>query len=240
MRALVFVLFAATLAAAGCSKKETPAGATTAAPTTPAPTAQGLTGTVAEAMDASNYTYLRLTTASGEVWAAIPVTQVKVGETVTIASPMRMENFESKSLGRTFDVIMFGGGLAGAGAGAPGALPAGHPTEPAAAPEAIAIERAPGGKTVAEIFAQKAALANQQVTLRAQVVKATSGVLGKTWLHVRDGTGAEGTDNDVTVTTTDRAAVGDVVTITATLRLDRDIGAGYAYPVLLEEATLAR
>ena len=62
------------------------------------------------------------------------------------------------------------------------------------------VAKADGGKTVAEIFAEKDALANQQVTLRGKVVKINAGVMNMDWLHVRDGSGAEGT-NDLTVTT---------------------------------------
>jgi len=236
-----FVLALAVLAAAGCNKKEAPpaAPAPTAA-TVAAPAADGdVTGTVAETMDAANYTYLRLTTASGDVWAAIPTSKVTVGQSVTLKNPMRMENFESKTLGRTFDVILFAGALGGDEAQAQAALPPGHPTAPQADPGDVKVERAPGGKTIAEIFAGKAALKDQQVTLRGKVVKFTGKVLGKNWLHLRDGTGAEGVDNDLTVTSTDVAAVGDVVTVSGVVHLDRDIGAGYAYPVLIEDAKVA-
>jgi len=62
-------------------------------------------------------------------------------------------------------------------------------------------------------------------------------VLGKNWLHLKDGSGKPGSD-DLTVTTTQHAAVGDVVTIKGVVHLDRDFGSGYSYAVLIEEALL--
>ena len=41
---------------------------------------------------------------------------------------------------------------------------------------------------------------NQEVTVRAKVVKYNGGVMGKNWLHIRDGSGEAG-NNDLTVTT---------------------------------------
>jgi hypothetical protein len=63
--------------------------------------------------------------------------------------------------------------------------------------------------------------------------------MGKNWLHVRDGSGSKAAkDNDLTVTTDVVAKVGDVVTVTGTVSVDKDFGAGYAYPVIVENAKL--
>jgi len=58
-------------------------------------------------------------------------------------------------------------------------------------------------------------------------------------LHIQDGTGDRtlGT-HDLTVTSDGIAAVGDVVTITGTVAVDEDFGAGYIYPVLIENASV--
>ena len=62
-------------------------------------------GEVLEVRDAAPYTYLRLKTGTGETWAAVTAAPVKKGEQVTIANAMVMENFESKSLKKTFDKL---------------------------------------------------------------------------------------------------------------------------------------
>ena len=69
-------------------------------------------GKVAEAMDSGGYTYLRIDDGSAAgVWAAIPPTQVAVGDQVTLQDGTAMENFPSNTLNRTFETIIFSSGL---------------------------------------------------------------------------------------------------------------------------------
>jgi hypothetical protein len=58
-------------------------------------------------------------------------------------------------------------------------------------------------------------------------------------LHLRDGSGtaAENT-NDILVTTGIEAKLGDVVTVKGVVRTDKDFGSGYAYKVIIEEASI--
>lgn len=118
-------------------------------------------------------------------------------------------------------------------------VPADHPVaQPAAEVDLTGIVKAEGGKTVAEIFGEKDALAGQKVTVRGKVVKTNAGIMGRNWLHVRDGSGDEGT-NDLTATTAaDLPAVGTTVVLTGTLALDQDFGMGYQYPVIVQDAEL--
>jgi hypothetical protein len=73
------------------------------------------------------------------------------------------------------------------------------------------------------------------------VVKFSPSIMGKNWVHLRDGTGAkaDGT-NDLLVTTNELAKVGDVVLAKGVVRVDVDFGMGYAYKVLVEDATLTK
>ena len=84
------------------------AAAGLAAQAAPAQQAGTVKGEVLETRSVESYTYLRLKTASGEIWAAVPTATVKKGAQVTIANPMTMENFESKTLNKKFDKIVFG------------------------------------------------------------------------------------------------------------------------------------
>ena len=113
-----------------------------------------------------------------------------------------------------------------------------HPL-PAAAYTAVdlsGIKKATGGKTVAEVFAEKDQLAGQQVVVRGKVVKTRANIMGKNWVHVRDGSGSEST-NDLTVTTADTPpTVGSTVVVTGQLSRNKDLGLGYKYDVLIEDA----
>ena len=82
------------------------------APTGPARAAASmadaaLQGTVVETMNAAGYTYLQVESAAGKTWVAIPESTVTKGQQVTCLPGMVMENFQSKTLGRTFPTIVF-------------------------------------------------------------------------------------------------------------------------------------
>ena len=263
---------AETGAAAPAASGSSPLPAASAAAPT-APPMESVTGKIVETMDSGGYTYMKLSTNRGEVWAAVNQTKVKKGETVSVANPMEMNGFESKTLKRKFDRILFGtlaeGGAASTGGAAPpidaaaaqGQMPPGHPdaSDPrfkqmmaaqhaaAAAGPAdagdVKVPKADGtnAKTVAEIVDGRTGLKDKDVVVRGKVVKFLPGIMGKNWLHVRDGSGTpEKKNNDLTVTTSDMAAVGDVVVVKGPVHLDRDFGAGYAYAVMIEDAKLSK
>jgi hypothetical protein len=228
-------------------------------PSPPSPvhgTAAPVTGIVAETMEASSYTYVRLTTPQGDQWAAIPQAKLTVGDTVTVANPMVIDGFKSPTLKRAFDHILFGT-LAGrppaasstgnphAGfSGAPGPHPGlpGTATAHAVAAGGPPVPKATGANahTVAEVLAGAATLKDKSVSVRGRVTKFNASILGKNWLHVEDGSVKADPDGTVVVTTSDTAAVGDIVTVVGVVHTGKDFGAGYSYPVLIEEATLAK
>lgn len=221
-------------------------------PALAAPVPEGMIrGTVVETMDAAGYTYVLLDTAAGQRWVAAQQTSVAVGDTVQTNQGMAMHNFTSRALNRTFDVIYFSGALqnlsaATQTAGQPAnTLPPGHPTTSeapvaaAASVDELAVAAVEAGKNIAWVYANKASLAGQPVSLRGKVVKFNANILGTNWLHIQDGSGnaADG-DNDLVVTSSAAAAVGDTVVISGNIVLDKDFGAGYTYPVLVEDASL--
>ncbi len=258
MRRLVLLFLAAGLA--GCARKAPPASPSApahGASASPAASRGGtVTGEVLETMDSGGYTYMRLATGGGEAWAAVNAASVKKGMTVTVENAVPMDGFESQTLHRKFDHIFFGT-LAGAPS-APGATSSGQPdaglqrslaAEHAAAArgpaetEDVRVPKAQGpeGKTIAEIYAGRATLRDRPVAVRGKIVKFLPGIMGRNWIHLRDGSGSpEKRDNDLTVTTADTASVGDVVVVRGTVHLDRDLGAGYTYPVLIEDAKISK
>jgi hypothetical protein len=206
-----------------------------------------VTGPVLETMNASNYTYVRVKTDKGDVWAASGEFKVAVGDRVTLALEMPMENFHSETLKRDFPLIYFTTRIGPEGQ-APPAMPAmmsahggsGGPAAGASAAQVTEpIQPAPGGTTVAKIWADRKALAGKTVTVRGKVVKFNGGIMGRNWIHIQDGSGAaaDGT-NDLLVTSDAAAKVGDVITVTGTIAIDQDFTAGYAYAVLIENAKI--
>lgn len=126
----------------------------------------------------------------------------------------------------------------------PGSDSAGGSKAAAAAKEArISVPKAAGANayTVEGAFANSAKLNKQKVVVRGKVIKVSSGIMGKNWIHLQDGTGssAKGT-HDLVFTSKDTAKMGDVVTASGTLAKDRDFGSGYRYSVIIEDATFKK
>ena len=128
------------------------------------------------------------------------------------------------------------------------ALAAGNPStggsagaKAPASSEPVKVEKASGANayTVAELFEKADKLDKKAVVVRGKVVKVSKGIMGKNWVHLRDGSGdaGKGTD-DLVVTTPDLPKVGDVVTAKGTLYKDKDFGAGYKYKAIVEEAAV--
>ncbi len=95
----------------------------------------------------------------------------------------------------------------------------------------------PKQQTVAALNQNKAALVGQTISAQGKVVKVNNGIMGRNFVHVRDGTG-DADNNNLIVTSKQTANVGDQVTVTGVVVVNRDFGAGYVYPLLIEEAAV--
>ena len=107
--------------------------------------------------------------------------------------------------------------------------------------EPIKVEKAKGADayTVSEAYEKAGKLDKKAVVVRGKVVKVSKGIMGKNWVHLRDGSGDPGKGtNNLVVTTQDDPKIGDVVTAKGTLYKDKDFGSGYKYQVIVEEATV--
>ena len=254
MKQLLTLFCIVTLTAtllAGCGEEAPAPKAEVAKPSqqsAPAPSpvpaaAPGKTGKVLETMDAAGYTYVHVDTGTEKFWAAAPQFAVKVDDDVVVPEGMPMPDYHSKTLERTFDLVYFVPNvLVGGAENLGGEMPEGHPQMGAATGKPAAVETdvdlsgiAAADQTVADVFAKKDELSGKPVKIRGKVVKFSPEIMGKNWIHLQDGTGEAGT-NDLTVTTTAVAKVGDTVVITGNLVTDKDFGYGYAYDVMVEDA----
>lgn len=224
---------------------------------------QSFTGSVVETMDTTQYTYVRVKTSEGEAWAATGKFAVAVGDTVTVPIETPMQDFHSKELKRDFKVIYFASQIQKAGQaaaaatpmlapahGGGAAVPAGHAGgmggmmggmmgAQKAAPVVQKMGPPEGGMSVADVWAKRASLNGKTVIVRGTVVKFNGAILGRNWIHIQDGSGkADDGTNDLTLTSDAVVKVGDVVTMTGVVAVDKDFTAGYAYPVMVESAKL--
>lgn len=131
----------ALLTAQGCASPGKTAISAVVPPAAATTSAGALSGKVVETMNGGGYTYLCLEKGGQKKWAAIPATAVKVGDDLSLQEGMPMSHFQSKALNRTFESIIFSGGIAGP------AAPQGQ-ASPAATAKAAASAAVMSGRVV--------------------------------------------------------------------------------------------
>ncbi|MCP5107657.1 MAG: DNA-binding protein, partial [bacterium] len=213
-------------------------------------------GKVLSTMNSGGYTYIEFQENGKTLWVACRQTTVTAGETIEFSKGAPMKNFHSRTLKRTFDSILFVSRVArigvkdakGNGTGTPKTpaalpkMPKGHiPVGPKAAqkiaPPPGSVKKAENGYTVAECYGKKDSLPGKTISVRGRVVKFSAKIMGRNWIHLRDGSGKTGT-NDLTVTTGAMVRVGDLVVVTGKISYKKDFGSGYVFPAIIEEASI--
>jgi hypothetical protein len=204
---------------------------------------QTLSGKVIETMNSAGYTYVLIENKGKKTWVAVTETKVVKGQNISFGPGMEMKDFESKTLKRKFDRIVFSEGVLGQQGAVSEKKATGSKGSAVAATEKIKVEKAsgPDAYTVAEIYRDSKKLEKKTVVVRGKVVKVAANIMGKNWFHLQDGSGdAKTGTNDLILTSKDLPAVGDVVTVSGTLYNDKDFGSGYQYAVIVENAGLKR
>ncbi|MBF0351451.1 MAG: hypothetical protein HQM11_10495 [SAR324 cluster bacterium] len=219
---------------------------------------------VISTQNAGQYTYIEGEENGVSIWLASNQLEVSPGDTIQYRAGQAMINFHSKTLDKTFDQIIFTDAVQvlGKKGNVNSAFSDGqnstiadlytsqsasnpHMTTPdktmsmTAQPVTaeISVQKMEGGYSVEELYAKRNELNGQAVAVRGTVVKFLSGIMGKNWIHLQDGSGSAGT-NDLTITTQEEAKVGDTVICKGKLTADKDLGQGYVYTVILEDASL--
>jgi len=195
---------------------------------------------VKEVLQASGYTYVLVEEASKEYWMAVSKIEVKAGDKVYYENAMEMKDFESKELNKVFDKILF------VDFASKEPIKAKSKKEDAISHtksnmerllDSIKISPIEGGLSIAELYENAEKYKNKEVLVSGQVVKVNMEIMDRNWVHIMDGTKA-GDKSDLTFTTKEVVKIGDTVNFKGTLALDREFGAGYVYPLIVEGAVL--
>lgn len=195
--------------------------------------------TVKEVLNANAYTYLLVTEGEKEYWMAIPKTEVKVGKTYTYEGGMEMKKFESKDLKRTFESVFFVEGLTDPNPPAATEATSEAPKATSSTQLSKGITLAKGGISLFDLYSTRDKLAGKTVILTGKVVKFMPQIMNKNWIHLQDGTSFNGF-NDITITTLEKLKVDDIVSLKGTVVLNKDLGSGYKYDILIEDAVVVK
>lgn len=209
---------------------------------------------VKEVIQTGSYTYLNVTEKSVEQWLAVSAMVASAGETYYYKGGVKMTDFPSKELNRTFKEILFIDDISktvdfpkkeNLSGNLHNPMNMSDPnmnnpmTKTPIEKVQVNIEPLKGGITIAELFSKKTEYVGKTVKIKGQVTKFNPEIMEKNWIHIQDGTEAGG-EFDLTATSTITVKVGDVVTLEGKIALDKDFGYGYVYKVLLEDATLVK
>jgi hypothetical protein len=194
---------------------------------------------VKEVLQASTYTYLFVNENKEDYWIAVSKVDIKVDDHLFYNKALEMKDFKSEELDRTFDRILFVedlGGMKLKTESIPNDSLHNKLKEQEKKP-IINVDLAPDGIRIAELMENRDNYANKKIIIRGQVVKINAGIMDRNWVHLKDGTSHSG-KSDLTFTTQEEVKVGDVVTFEGTVAVEIEYGAGYVYPLIVENAIL--
>ncbi|GBE55690.1 hypothetical protein BMS3Bbin15_01873 [archaeon BMS3Bbin15] len=195
-------------------------------------------GVVEKTVAAGMYTYAKISDGTGEIWVAGPKTNLKPGSKVKLYGALVVLNFKSPALNKTIDVLLmtqsFGSGESSL-----------HGTTEGNSTSAVnvSVKKLAGGYTISDIFTRSKDLAGKEIEFRGVITKVLPEIMNKTWIHLQDGTKDNVTgENEIKVTYSgpEKFKVGDVVIVKGKLETDVNIGSGYFFRVLINNATIKK
>lgn len=188
-----------------------------------------------EALNTEKYTYVRVKENDESFWIAIPKSPVEIGATYYYKGGLMKKNFPSKEFNRVFETIYLVSGLSKQpiGSAVDQALAQTQSAEAVEPPKDI--KPAAGAVKIAEIIGNLKKYEGKTVKVTGKCVKMNPMIMGRNWVHLQDGSA---NNFDLTITTTESVALGDVVTLEGVIALNKDFGAGYKYNVIMEGAVV--
>jgi len=188
------------------------------------------TAKITETLSSGGYTYMKVQEGNNNYWVAMTLRDAKVGDNISFSEQGWMKNFESKTLHRTFDNILFASDITS------------QKTKLAdIKPNIMDSQYAQKGTiTIAELFKNRAKYKDTIITIRGKVSKTSSGIIKRNWVHIDDGSRFENMDDIVFTTTGAIPKAGDIVSATGTVTIDKDFGYGYFYPVIVEKSNFKK
>ena len=194
------------------------------------------TGVVIDTLNGGGYTYLQIEDSFKKTyWAALEGVKIDKGTEVRFTEEMRAEKFESKTLNRTFENLIFASNLQ-------------YRTK---APEAgnlalvsEVVKESPYKQketlSVKEVIEKRMELKDKTIAIRGKVVKASPNIMERNFIHIQDGTSDGAEVGRVVFTSKELPNVGDIVTARGVVSVDKNFGSGYVYNIIVENASFAK
>lgn len=196
---------------------------------------------VKEVIPSSKYLYLKVQEGAQTYWIATGPGSVKPGNTYFFNEAVVKRDFRSPDLDREFDSIYLVAQF----------LPESrknelkrlrfnpHESKPGkkaddSNQESISVEDV---KKVglSELLKDPNRYENQRVEVEGICSKVNDGILNRNWIHLKTDPDEE---QEIVATSNTTTKVGESLTLRAVVRINKDFGSGYIYPILLEDAVI--
>jgi hypothetical protein len=192
-------------------------------------------GKVIDKIPAKGYTYLQVSENKNDYWIAVPTMEIEIGETVYFSRFMVMEDFSSENIDKSFDEILFVEDARKSPT--PDEMKNIHSGATSTEKQDIKVEPLKDGVTVKQLYDDKSTLNGKIVKVKGQVTKFNKQIMKRNWIHIQDGTGDEN-EFDLVITSNTDVQVGDIIIAEGKVAVDKDFGAGYFFPIMIEEAQI--
>jgi hypothetical protein len=92
-----------------------------------------------------------------------------------------------------------------------------------------------GSIRIAELIENVKKYEGKTIQVSGECVKINPGIMDRNWIHIKDGSRD---DYDLVITSDTYVPEGTLITMKATVSLNKDFGAGYTYDLILENGVL--
>ncbi|MBL4939452.1 MAG: SH3-like domain-containing protein [Lutibacter sp.] len=195
-----------------------------------------------EILKASKYLYLNVTENEENFWIATRIVDVTVGETYYYKGGLLKTNYESKDFNRVFEKIyLISSNLVAANHSTQTNTPVNkgnsptkqETTKPTPVPVKATTKKieVKGSIKISELVANVTKYEGKTIQISGICVKSNPNIMKRNWTHLKDGSLD---DFDLVITSDTFIPEGSIVTLTATVSLNKDFGAGYKYDLILE------
>ena len=196
---------------------------------------------VMEVLKTTKYVYLKVKENEEQFWIAARKQDVNIGETYFYKGGLLKTNFESKEHNKVFDKIYLvtslvqsnhGSNTSNGSLSAQGSVE--NINEASSTKEEIKSNQS-GSIKISELVKNYKEYEGKTVQISGKCVKINPNIMGINWIHIKDGSKD---DYDLVITSNTFVQEGSLITMKATVTLDKDFGAGYKYDLILENGTI--
>jgi GW (Gly-Tryp) dipeptide domain len=191
---------------------------------------------VIKKQDAGTYTYLKVSENDKTYWIAASKMDVAKGDTLFYSKSMEMKKFKSTELNKTFDSILFVDKISSSKK--PMNIVA-HPKIEPATKTKVTTKRSKGSITIKKLYSSEKSFNGKTVKVEGKVTKINTKIMNRNWIHIQDGTSYKG-KYDLLITSNVIVTKGSYVIMEGVVAIDKDFGAGYKYPLLVENSKLIK